>query len=152
MTPHGPPTIRQEPLRHGAEGAPRHLPIVTGFLGKGLQTGAITTLGRGGSDLTCTLIGAALDLPEVQVWKDVDGVLTSDPRIVDCARPVPSLTFEEATELAFFGATVLHPLAMQPAQENGRMGVRVKNSYNRCAGLGWACGADRRGLTSSRPP
>ena len=135
-----------------APGAPRHLPIVTGFLGKGLQTGAITTLGRGGSDLTCTLIGAALDLPEVQVWKDVDGVLTSDPRIVDCARPVPSLTFEEATELAFFGATVLHPLAMQPAQENGRMGVRVKNSYNRCAGLGWACGADRRGLTSSRPP
>lgn len=107
------------------------LPVVTGFLGRGRQTGAITTLGRGGSDLTCTLIGAALDLPEVQVWKDVDGVLTSDPRVVDGARPVEQLTFEEATELAFFGATVLHPLAMQPASELRRgMSVRVKNSYN----------------------
>ena len=66
----------------------------------------------------------------MQVWKDVDGVLTSDPRIVDGATPVPRLTFEEATELAFFGATVLHPLAMQPAWESGSMGVRVKNSYN----------------------
>jgi aspartate kinase len=114
-------------------GAPAELPVVTGFLGKGRTTGAITTLGRGGSDLTCTLIGAALNLPEVQVWKDVDGVLTSDPRVVDGATPVPLLTFEEATELAFFGATVLHPLAMQPAAERGDMGVRVKNSYNRSA-------------------
>eukprot|EP00889_Picochlorum_renovo_P003347 jgi/Picre1/30377/NNA_005741.t1 len=96
-------------------------------------SGAITTLGRGGSDLTCTLLGAALNLEEVQVWKDVDGVLTSDPRIVDGARPVDFLTFEEATELAFFGATVLHPLSMQPAAEychDTTMGVRVKNSYN----------------------
>lgn len=114
-------------------GQPMALPIVTGFLGKGKQTGAITTLGRGGSDLTCTLIGASLNLPEVQVWKDVDGVLTSDPRVVDDAHPVPFLTFEEATELAFFGATVLHPLAMQPAAEQRRMGIRVKNSYNRDA-------------------
>ena len=68
------------------------IPVVTGFLGKGANTGAITTLGRGGSDLTCTIIGAALDLPEVQVWKDVDGVLTSDPRVVDAARPVGELT------------------------------------------------------------
>jgi aspartate kinase len=109
------------------------LPVVTGFLGKGAGTGAITTLGRGGSDLTCTLIGAALGLPEVQVWKDVDGILTSDPRVVDGALPVDELTFEEATELAFFGATVLHPLAMQPAADRGDMGVRVKNSYNRTA-------------------
>ncbi|EFN54755.1 hypothetical protein CHLNCDRAFT_134660 [Chlorella variabilis] len=113
-------------------GQRRHLPIVTGFLGRGLQTGAITTLGRGGSDLTCTLLGGALGLPEVQVWKDVDGVLTADPRVVDSARPVSELTFEEATELAFFGATVLHPLAMQPAHECN-VGVRVKNSYNRQA-------------------
>lgn len=109
------------------------LPVVTGFLGRGRQTGAITTLGRGGSDLTCTLVGAALGLPEVQVWKDVDGVLSSDPRVVDSAHPVSRLTFDEATELAFFGATVLHPLAMQPAAECGTMGVRVKNSYNRSA-------------------
>lgn len=124
-------------------GSKRALPIVTGFLGKSRGTGAITTLGRGGSDLTCTLIGASLGLPEVQVWKDVDGVLTSDPRVVDAARPVPELTFEEATELATFGATVLHPLAMQPAVDSGgRMGVRVKNSYNRLA-PGTIIAADR---------
>ena len=115
------------------ENARGTMPVVTGFLGRGSCTGAITTLGRGGSDLTCTLIGASLGLPEVQVWKDVDGVLTSDPRVVDGAHPVSELTFEEATELAFFGATVLHPLAMQPAAERGDMGVRVKNSYNRTA-------------------
>ncbi|GFH31559.1 aspartokinase, partial [Haematococcus lacustris] len=67
---------------------------------------AITTLGRGGSDLTATVLGAALQLPEVQVWKDVDGVLTSDPRLVPHTRPVTELTFEEATELAYFGAQV----------------------------------------------
>ena len=59
-------------------------------------------------------------------------MLTSDPRIVDNARPVPFLTYEEATELAFFGATVLHPLAMQPALQSDSLTVRVKNSYNRC--------------------
>ena len=59
------------------------------------------------------------------------GVLTSDPRIVDSAYPVPMLTYDEATELAFFGATVLHPHAMQPAMQNGSLAVRVKNSYNR---------------------
>ena len=76
----------------------------------------------------------------MQVWKDVDGVLTADPRIVDSAAPLAHLTFEEATELAFFGATVLHPLAMQPAQE-WNVGVRVKNSYNWWAqgGAGRVC-------------
>ena len=61
------------------------------------------------------------------------GVMTSDPRRVSAALPIPYLTFEEATELAFFGAAVLHPLAMQPALQNGSLDVRVKNSYNRCA-------------------
>lgn len=61
------------------------------------------------------------------------GVLTSDPRIVRGARPVPLLTYEEATELAFFGAAVLHPLAMQPAIQSDSLSVRVKNSFNRCA-------------------
>ncbi|CAL5225186.1 g7969 [Coccomyxa viridis] len=114
-------------------GAPRAIPIITGFLGRGINTGAITTLGRGGSDLTATVLGAALGVEEVQVWKDVDGVLTSDPRIVKEARPVPMLTFDEATELAFFGATVLHPSAMQPAMQVSSLDVRVKNSYNRKA-------------------
>lgn len=114
-------------------GAPRELPIVTGFLAKGRFTRAITTLGRGGSDLSATVLGAALQLKEVQVWKDVDGVLTSDPRIVSDTHPVTELTYEEATELAYFGAQVLHPLAMQPAVKSGSLAVRVKNSYNRSA-------------------
>ncbi|KAK9824483.1 hypothetical protein WJX72_010708 [[Myrmecia] bisecta] len=125
------PKVNQA-LRRGPND-PKTIPIVTGFLGRGQQTHAITTLGRGGSDLSATVIGAALGVKEVQVWKDVDGVLTSDPRIVDGARPVPRLTYDEATELAFFGATVLHPQAMQPALQSESLAVRVKNSYNKMA-------------------
>jgi len=66
----------------------------------------------------------------VQVWKDVDGVLSADPRRVDGATPVPFLTFDEATELAYFGAQVLHPHAMRPAMDSDKLAVRVKNSYN----------------------
>lgn len=80
--------------------------MVTGFLGVGETTGAVTTLGRGGSDLTATTLGAALRLKEVQVWKDVDGVLTSDPRIIPTAIPIGELTYDEASELAYFGAQV----------------------------------------------
>eukprot|EP00897_Mesotaenium_endlicherianum_P000639 jgi/Mesen1/10576/ME000085S09908 len=103
--------------------------VVTGFIGKGQKTGAITTLGRGGSDLTATAIGKALSLREIQVWKDVDGVLTCDPGIHAAAHAVPALTFDEASELAFFGAQVLHPQSMRPARD-GNVPVRVKNSYN----------------------
>ncbi|XP_054781602.1 aspartokinase 2, chloroplastic-like isoform X2 [Prosopis cineraria] len=105
------------------------IPVVTGFLGKGWKSCAVTTLGRGGSDLTATAIGRALALPEIQVWKDVDGVLTCDPNICPQAEPVPYLTFDEAAELAYFGAQVLHPQSMRPARE-GDIPVRVKNSYN----------------------
>ncbi|KAK7290557.1 hypothetical protein RIF29_05064 [Crotalaria pallida] len=105
------------------------IPVVTGFLGKARKSCAVTTLGRGGSDLTATTIGKALGLPEIQVWKDVDGVLTSDPNICSQAEPVPHLTFDEAAELAYFGAQVLHPQSMRPARE-GDIPVRVKNSYN----------------------
>ncbi|WCJ32387.1 Aspartate kinase family protein [Euphorbia peplus] len=105
------------------------IPVVTGFLGKGWRSCAITTLGRGGSDLTATTIGKALGLREIQVWKDVDGVLTCDPNIYPHAQPVPFLTFDEAAELAYFGAQVLHPQSMRPARE-GDVPVRVKNSYN----------------------
>lgn len=110
------------------------VPVVTGFLAQGVKSGSITTLGRGGSDLTATVIGLALGLTEVQVWKDVDGILTSDPRIVPEAQPLPVLTYEEANELAFFGAQVLHPRAMKPAAMSpNSMSVRVKNSCNRCS-------------------
>ncbi|KAL5680357.1 hypothetical protein ACJX0J_006742, partial [Zea mays] len=95
----------------------------------GWKSGAVTTLGRGGSDLTATTIGKALGLREIQVWKDVDGVLTCDPNIYSHAKTVLYLTFEEATELAYFGAQVLHPQSMRPARE-GDIPVRVKNSYN----------------------
>ncbi|XP_047311241.1 aspartokinase 2, chloroplastic-like [Impatiens glandulifera] len=105
------------------------IPVVTGFLGKGWKSCAITTFGRGGSDLTATTIGKALGLREIQVWKDVDGVLTCDPNIYTRAQPVPYLTFDEAAELAYFGAQVLHPQSMRPARE-GDIPVRVKNSYN----------------------
>ncbi|MED6105937.1 Adenylate kinase isoenzyme 1 [Stylosanthes scabra] len=114
---------------HGDWVADPAIPIVTGFLGKARKSCAVTTLGRGGSDLTATTIGRALGLPEIQVWKDVDGVLTSDPNICPQAEPVPCLTFDEAAELAYFGAQVLHPQSMRPARE-GDIPVRVKNSYN----------------------
>ncbi|KAG9441603.1 hypothetical protein H6P81_017457 [Aristolochia fimbriata] len=114
---------------HGDWIADPAIPIVTGFLGKGWKSCEITTLGRGGSDLTATTIGKALGLAEIQVWKDVDGVLTCDPNIHPLAKPVPFLTFDEAAELAYFGAQVLHPQSMRPARE-GDIPVRVKNSYN----------------------
>ncbi|MDR0494636.1 MAG: aspartate kinase [Treponema sp.] len=104
------------------------LPIVTGFIAKD-QNGNITTLGRGGSDLSATMIAAACKAKEAQVWKDVDGILTADPRIVPNARPVESVTYDEAAELAYFGAQVLHPRAMQPCIKTGTP-VLVKNSYN----------------------
>lgn len=121
------------------ENIPRHLgsyskgldnaiPIVTGFIAKD-KRGIITTLGRGGSDLTATMIGAAMNAEEVQTWKDVDGILTSDPRVVKEAKPVPEVTYEEAQELAMFGSQVLHPRSMVPVRKSGTP-VRVKNSYN----------------------
>lgn len=122
-----------ENLRRRLGGSGDAIPIVTGFLARGAQTGAITTLGRGGSDLSATVLGRALRLREVQVWKDVDGVMTTDPRIVSEARTVSELTFEEATELAYFGATVLHPQSMIPAMSSpagpDALRVRVMNSH-----------------------
>jgi len=107
---------------------PNVVAVVTGFIVHN-KLGRITTLGRGGSDLTATAIGAALKVEEVQVWKDVDGILTADPRLVKTAIPVSHVSYDEASELAYFGAQVLHPIAMQPALKSG-IPVRVKNSYN----------------------
>ena len=104
------------------------LQIVTGFIAKDAK-GNITTLGRGGSDLSATMIASSCGAEEVQVWKDVDGILTADPRIVKSARPVETVSYEIASELAYFGAQVLHPRAMQPCMKTGTP-VMVKNSYN----------------------
>lgn len=110
------------------DGGDNRIPIVTGFIAKD-KKGTITTLGRGGSDLTATMIGAAMKADEVQTWKDVDGILTTDPRVVKEAKPVPEVTYEEAQELAMFGSQVLHPRSMLPVRKSGTP-VRVKNSYN----------------------
>jgi aspartate kinase len=102
------------------------IPVLGGFIGA-TKTGETTTLGRGGSDYTAALIGAALEATEIQIWTDVPGVLTADPRLVANARTVPHLSFEEAAELAYFGAKVLHPKTLQPAIERD-IPVRICNS------------------------
>ncbi len=109
-------------------GTQREIPIVTGFIAKD-KKGVITTLGRGGSDLSATMIGSAMKADEIQTWKDVDGILTADPRVVKDARLVKEVTYEEAQELAMFGSQVLHPRSMIPCRKTGTV-VRVKNSYN----------------------
>jgi len=101
-------------------------PVLGGFIGSTKQ-GVTTTLGRGGSDYTAALIGAALSVSEIQIWTDVTGVLTADPRIVPEAQTVERLSFGEAAELAYFGAKVLHPKTIQPAIENS-IPVRICNS------------------------
>jgi len=104
------------------------VPVVTGFIGQTVE-GVETTLGRGGSDYSATIIGAALEVDEVWVWKDVEGIMTADPKIVPNTKPIPKISYEEATELAYFGAKVLHPLALKPLIEK-RIPLRVKNFFN----------------------
>lgn len=102
------------------------VPVVTGFIAKDEQ-GNITTLGRNGSDHSAAWFGAALSVAEIQIWKDVDGVRTADPRCVPEALPVPEMTFDEATELSAFGSKVLHPATMAPARQQG-IPVVVRNT------------------------
>ena len=102
------------------------VPVLGGFIGATLQ-GVTTTLGRGGSDYTAALIGAALNVKEIQIWTDVTGVLTADPRVVPNAQTIERLSYSEAAELAYFGAKVLHPKTIQPAIENS-IPVRICNS------------------------
>lgn len=103
-------------------------PVVTGFVAA-TPDGVPTVLGRGGSDYSAAVLGAALGADEIQVWTDVDGVLTADPRVVADARPVPELTYGEAAELAYFGAKVLHPKTMLPAIDLG-IPISVHNTFN----------------------
>lgn len=102
------------------------LPVVTGFLGRTLD-GRTTTLGRGGSDWSAALVAAALGAEEIQIWTDTSGMLSADPDIVHEARPVPELSFAEASELAYFGAKVLHPRSILPAMDRG-IPVRILNT------------------------
>ena len=111
----------------GALSALGAVPVITGYIGKD-PGGNITTLGRGGSDYSASIFGAALDVEEIQIWTDVDGVMTADPRIVKGARFIPRMSFAEASELAFYGAKVLHPATMIPAVRKN-IPIRVLNSY-----------------------
>ncbi len=103
-------------------------PVVTGFIGA-TESGAITTLGRGGSDFTAAILAACLDTTEVWTFTDVDGVMTADPRIVPHAQVIPQLSYKEIGEMAYFGAKVLHPRTIQPIIERG-IPLWVKNTFN----------------------
>jgi bifunctional aspartokinase / homoserine dehydrogenase 1 len=113
---------RMRPLvRDGA------VPTATGFIGA-TREGTLTTLGRGGSDYSATILGAALGADEVIIWTDVDGVLTADPRLVPDARIIPEISYREATELAYFGAKVLHPKTLRAVMPAG-IPVWIRNSF-----------------------
>ena len=100
--------------------------VLGGFIGA-TANGVTTTLGRGGSDYSAAIFGACLGVDEIQIWTDVDGMLTADPRIVPQPRVVPQLSFAEASELAYFGAKVLHPSTILPAVAKN-IPVRILNS------------------------
>ena len=102
------------------------VPVTQGFIGSTAE-GATTTIGRGGSDFSASIIGAALDADEIQIWTDVDGIMTTDPRIVAEAAKVKVISFAEASELAYFGAKVLHPSTLLPAMAK-EIPVCVRNS------------------------
>jgi aspartate kinase len=104
------------------------VPIVTGFI-SATQAGITTTLGRGGSDYTAAILGDSLDASEVWTWTDVDGVMTADPRVVPDARVIHELSFSEVSELAYFGAKVLHPKTLRPIIERD-IPLWVKNTFN----------------------
>ena len=102
--------------------------ITTGFIGA-TPEGVITTLGRGGSDYSAAIIGSVLPADEVWIWTDVDGVMTTDPRIAPEARTLPEISYSEIAELAYYGAKVLHPKTIRPVVEAG-IGLRICNTFN----------------------
>ena len=103
------------------------VPVVTGFIGA-TSEGVLTTLGRGGSDYSATILGAALDADEVIIWTDVDGLMTADPRLVESARTIPEISYREAAELAHFGAKVLHPKTLRAVTQCG-IPLWIRNTF-----------------------
>jgi aspartate kinase len=104
------------------------IPVVTGYIAAD-QDGVVTTVGRGGSDYTATILGAALGVDEIWIWTDVDGIMTTDPKIVPKARMLPQLSYQEAAEMAIFGAKAMHPRALEPViKEN--IPVRIRNVFH----------------------
>jgi aspartate kinase len=104
------------------------VPVTTGFIGA-TPEGVITTLGRGGSDYSAAIIGAVLPADDVWIWTDVDGVMTTDPRIVPNAVTLPEINYSEIAELAYYGAKVLHPKTIRPVLDAG-IGLRICNTFN----------------------
>ncbi|PYQ24726.1 MAG: aspartate kinase, partial [Acidobacteria bacterium] len=107
------------------------VPVMGGFIGA-TRAGVTTTLGRGGSDWSAAILGSLLPAEEIQIWTDVDGMMTLDPRVFPGARVIAEVSFDEAAELAYFGAKVLHPATIKPAVEKG-IPVRILNSLNPAA-------------------
>ncbi|MEM6345070.1 MAG: bifunctional aspartate kinase/homoserine dehydrogenase I [Bacteroidota bacterium] len=107
---------------------PNTIPIITGFIAS-TEEGIATTLGRGGSDYTASIFAAATQASEIEIWTDVDGVLTADPRKVKQAFPVAEMTYEEAMEMSHFGAKVIYPPTIMPALQKN-IPIRIKNSFN----------------------
>jgi aspartate kinase len=104
------------------------IPVVTGFIAAN-QDGIVTTVGRGGSDYTATILGVALQVDEVWIWTDVDGIMTTDPKLVASARMLPQLSYQEAAEMAIFGAKAMHPRALEPViKEN--IPVRIRSIFH----------------------
>jgi aspartate kinase len=104
------------------------VPVIMGFMGC-TEKGVVTTLGRSGSDYSAALVGAAIDADEITIWTDVDGIMTSDPRIIPDARVIPVISYHEVMELSYFGAKVMHPRSIEPAMKKDIL-VRVKNTFN----------------------
>ncbi|MCW3998350.1 MAG: aspartate kinase [Candidatus Bathyarchaeota archaeon] len=106
----------------------RIIPVITGYIAAN-QNGIVTTLGRGGSDYTATILGVALDVDEVWIWTDVDGIMTSDPKIIKEAKTLAGLSYGEAAEMAIFGAKAMHPRALEPVIKK-HIPVRIRNVFN----------------------
>jgi len=106
----------------------KYIQVITGFIGS-TENGITTTLGRGGSDYTCAIFAAALNAKEIEIWTDVDGVMTADPRKVPAAFSIDKMTYSEAMEMTHFGAKVIHPPTIQPALHK-KIPIRIKNTFN----------------------
>jgi aspartate kinase len=124
------------------------VPVLGGYIGAARSTGVTTTLGRGGSDYSASLIGAALGAEAIEIWTDVDGMLTADPRVVTGARLIERIGFEEASELAAFGAKVLHPNTIAPAVVLGIPVVVLNSQRPEGRGTLIAFDAPRRPVTA----
>jgi aspartate kinase len=106
----------------------KEIPVIMGFMGC-TREGVLTTLGRSGSDYSASILGAGIDADEIWIWTDVDGIMTCDPRVINDARVIPSLSYLEVMELSYFGAKVMHPRSIEPAMRKNII-VRVKNTFN----------------------